>query len=104
MITVRVEKIINFNGQEIRKTAEAEMPDGYPWIDVISAGLMRSISLPESALNIPTPPKPREWWIIAPKGELQGFNRATVYACSQALVSNQIEIHVREISRRESAT
>lgn len=65
---IRVEKFISINGQEIRKTAEAEIPDDHPRMDGIAVGLMRSISAEEK-------PEPlrrslREVWVtnaITPK-------------------------------------
>lgn len=79
---IRVEKLIILNGQEVRKSAEADIPEDHPKIDEIASGLMRSIS----------PPKPREFW-LCPATDTIAFD-FKAYDSKQVGCEN---IHVREV-------
>lgn len=90
MITVRVESVINFNGQELRKTAEANVSDDHPELDEIANKLMASISFTEPTANISA--QPREWWIALSE------DKKTVCAGMPYFGGHPIGvIHVREV-------
>lgn len=63
---IRVEKLINCNRQEIRKSAEVELEDHDPRADQIAESLMRSLEPRETRL----PSEPREWFIRLDRGGL----------------------------------
>lgn len=101
---IRVEKVISVNGQEVRKTAQADIPDDHPRMDDIASWLMNSLSRPKSEFRPIPHAKPREWWFRAhlnntPCPRCGMFN--TKEAAATYAGSYESLIHVREVLPEE---